>query len=85
MSRSVPAESSSRNSRPLWPVLTAALIGLPVLYIASVGPAFGLLVRNMSEPMILTFNVVYDPLWFVLDGFPDWVKKAVENYARWFS
>lgn len=25
--------------RPLWPLLTAALIGLPVLYVASFGPA----------------------------------------------
>jgi len=26
------------RSRPFWPLLTAALIGLPVLYVASFGP-----------------------------------------------
>jgi hypothetical protein len=28
----------SDRKRPLWPLLTAALIGLPLLYVASFGP-----------------------------------------------
>jgi len=30
---------SERKQRPLWPVLTTTLIVLPVLYVASFGPA----------------------------------------------
>jgi len=34
------------RSRPLWPILTVALIGLPVLYVASFGPACWLASRG---------------------------------------
>ena len=46
--------------RPLWPILTAALIGLPVLYVASFGPACWLASRNHADRRIV-FQTVYWP------------------------
>lgn len=36
------------KKRPLWPFLTAALLGLPVLYVASFGPACWIASRNKA-------------------------------------
>jgi hypothetical protein len=36
------------RKRPLWPLVTAALIGLPVLYVASFGPACWLDIEPVS-------------------------------------
>lgn len=81
------------RGRPLMPTprkptagfwITTILL-LPMLYVASVGPAFGILVHNMSESRISAYNFVYRPLWTVLDVFPGWVKDGVVNYSLWFS
>lgn len=48
------------SNRPLWPLLTAALIGLPVLYVASFGPACWISTRiSRRAPFV---NFVYQPL-----------------------
>lgn len=51
---------SERKPRPFRPFLTAILIGLPMLYVMSIGPAFGLVCwtgRGMSAA-----NLAYQPL-----------------------
>ena len=43
----IPAMSDDRKT-PLWPWIAALLIGLPVLYVLSSGPARSLLMRKAS-------------------------------------
>jgi hypothetical protein len=70
---------TERKSRPLWPLLTAALIGLPVLYVASYGPAARLCQDGWISEDVL--NVVFVPLAWGLGFCPSWVTTAFLRYA----
>lgn len=80
---------SSRKPRPLWPLFTAALIALPVLYIASFGflcwvDALGL----MSQSTKARLEFFYIPLtWLVQsDSSPGWLRELIVRYVQfWYS
>jgi len=67
---------------PLWPLLTAALIGLPVLYVLSMGPLIWLNSRDLIDPALERPFVIYiAPFqWGYVFG-PDWVASMLEAYA----
>ena len=44
---------SDNRKKPLWPWIVALLIGLPVLYVASFGPACGLVEHELLPRSIL--------------------------------
>jgi hypothetical protein len=48
---------SDDRKKPIWPWIVALLIGLPVLYVASLGPACWLADRGM-----ISWSEVYRPL-----------------------
>jgi hypothetical protein len=66
------------RSRPNWWILTAALIGLPILYVLSFGPACWVSNRLTTGERVL--SVAYQPmlwLWMRTSG----PAKVVEWYA----
>lgn len=50
----------TNQRRPFWPLLIAVLVGLPVLYVASFGPACWILSRLGNGKGVAA--VVYGPL-----------------------
>jgi len=75
---------TDRKPRPLWPLLTAALIGLPVLYVLSVGP--WLTIRKelgKPHPAIAAVEELFfiAPRWLVYDS-PDWLGKPYIRYLK---
>ena len=72
------------RKRPLWPWIVALLIGLPVMYVASFGPACWLEDRALL-PMGFVHSS-YKPLVFVLARYcPNSVCIAMTNYGMWGS
>jgi len=71
---------SDRKPRPLWPLLTAALIGLPVLYVASFGPACWLLGRDLCDTRLIT--VGYAPILSVYSNGPMSIRKGIWWYCE---
>ena len=72
-----------RRPRPLWPLLTAALIGLPMLYVASFGPACWLTAhtapygfRPSGPPGLMR---IYWPLGAAYD------RKFAADAIRWWA
>ena len=67
------------HKRPLWPLLTAALIGLPVLYVASFGPACWVSSKlSIADPII---DFAYYPcVWLVVDG-----PEPIGETIRWWG
>jgi len=74
---------SEQKKRPLWPLLTAALIGLPVLYVLGVGPALWLLKRSLCPVEVIT--VGYAPVLSVAERGPQSVKVALWWWCRCFD
>jgi len=73
---------TSPKPRPLWPILTAALIGLPVLYLLSIGPLCwlgenGVLSGGLAEMI----HCMYVPLEHSYEHGPDWWKKLIDVYV----
>src|SRR6188768_2856710 len=66
------------RSRPLWPLLTAALIGLPVLYVASFGPACWLHSRTGGDRGIF-FQSAYWPIGWAARHSP--MEDFIRAYA----
>jgi hypothetical protein len=66
------------RSRPLWPLLTAVLIGVPVLYVASFGPAAAFLSEGYLHPV--AFEVIYMPLRVIADASPT-VEEWLYEYS----
>ena len=54
--------------RPLWPWIVALLIGLPVLYVASFGPACRLVEHDVLPKETLTDRFFSPCLDVVVDG-----------------
>jgi len=82
---------SGSLKRPLWPLLTAALVGLPVLYVASWGPAVWIYVYGsdrgwrISGSLQIILDWVYYPLvWLILNG-PKPISDALTWYAKLFA
>lgn len=72
-----------RKQRPLWPLLTAAMIALPVLYIASFGPAcwwiWSLSDKNPTACKWIGFT--YAPCGLAAKHGPEYVKIPLCWYA----
>ena len=69
----------SDDRKPLWPWLAALLLGLPVLYVASFGPACWVSARVPA--LHSGFDQVYWPLgWMAVRG-PYIVRRAIWSYA----
>ena len=68
-----------RRPRPLWPILTAALIGLPVLYVASFGPACWLV--NWGALPVRGTGTAYRPLISLAFHGPEGIRQVMRWYA----
>ena len=71
---------SDDHKKPVWPWIVALLIGLPVLYVASFGPACWLVERRILPPRAT--GIVFRPLLVATFwGEPPVVKWALQGYA----
>jgi hypothetical protein len=70
---------TDRKPRPLWPLLTAALIGLPVLYVLGFGPAARIEELEL-ELVDSRWFVIYDPLVWVIHNGPEWCVLPLRFY-----
>jgi hypothetical protein len=70
----------SDRKRPLWPYIVALLIGLPVLYVASFGPACWIVSRVPLLSQRLLF--VYRPLDWAAWELPDSVSETLDWYGN---
>jgi len=53
----------SERKRPLWPLVTAAVVGLPVLYVASIGPVVWVFAHCSPPDWVhAVAGWVYEPL-----------------------
>jgi len=83
---------SQRKQRPQWPLLAATLIGLPVLYVASFGPACWIVryayehghLGDMGFP-IRAYLAVYAPLIWLKDYGPVPLAETLRWYAGLLS
>jgi hypothetical protein len=66
----------SDERKPLWPWIVALLIGLPVLYVASFGPACWL-----ADRQIFSCVEIYRPLAKLAARCPGPVRDAYDWYA----
>ena len=71
------------NARPLWPLLTAALIGLPALYVASVGPIYWLIWNERTPSWCYALQWEYErPLRWTYSCGPDWWRETLDRYVK---
>ena len=63
---------AERKQRPLWPIVAAALIALPVLYVLSIGPATRALALGYLSRE--SYYLIYGPLIYehLFDDFGQW-------------
>jgi hypothetical protein len=70
--------SEERKSH-VWPWIAALLIGLPVLYVTSFGPACW--ISSRVEPSGETVSLIYRPVaWAIWNG-PDWITNPIGDYG----
>jgi hypothetical protein len=67
------------RKNPPWPWIVALLIGLPVLYVASFGPACWTTVRHRS--LHSAFSATFRPLLWTAEHFPAAVMSLLDKYA----
>lgn len=78
----------TERKRPLWPFLTAALIGLPVLYVLSFGPVAWLSAHSLlPEELLLPVVIFYSPLIWAInsEGSPRWLQYAILWYLSFWG
>lgn len=69
------------DRKPLWPFLTATLVGVPVLYVASFGPACWAVDRGFVQSYFV--GPVYAPLArVVVRGCPEQMGHALWVYGK---
>src|SRR5262245_39535444 len=79
--------SENRKIR-VWPWITALLIGLPVLYVVSFGPACWISSRGpvgTSETSARSAKIVciaYRPMMWICDTSPKFVRSGIAWYSR---
>jgi len=69
---------SEERTRAIWPWIVAVLVGLPVLYVASFGPACWIAARTGGEGM-LKFG--YWPVGRIAYRGPSAIGAVIESYA----
>ena len=76
---------SDDRKKPLWPWIVALLIGLPVLYVASLGPA-GWLVNRVFGPGWLknALVVIYMPIIWLEQNGPQPIQYAIRWYGQFW-
>ena len=77
---------SEERKKPVWPWIAALLIGLPVLYLASFGPAYWLTGnaspfsdRENAYIAYCAFDAFYRPLWLLAEQ-SDVTQNAIWQY-----
>jgi hypothetical protein len=71
---------NDENKKAVWPWIVALLIGLPVLYVASYGPACWLIHNvKLPGPVLDLLAVVYSPFswWQVTFDFALWYEALL--------
>ena len=63
---------------PVWPWIVALLIGLPVLYVASIGPSFWIHQRTRTGGRAILF--VYRPIINAFDADSPW-QRLLDSYV----
>ena len=74
---------SDDRKKPLWPWIVAVLIGLPVLYVASFGPACWLCEKQFAPTHVAW--IIFRPLTYVVVQHPYDVGTPIRKYAAMFS
>jgi len=74
---------SEERKKALWPWFAALLIGLPVLYVASFGPACW--VADHHEPAWKPVWEIYYPLAAVAERGPVLLSRTLMDYGTWGS
>lgn len=70
------------RSSPLWQILPTTILLLPLLYVASFGPACWISCRVPSESAWMAFCTVYYPMgWSIMFG-PEAVSEPLRGYAE---
>ncbi len=69
---------SDDRKKSVWPWIVALVIGLPVLYVASFGPACWLTSRGWISD---TTMLLYIPL----ANLPEPIAGWIELYGNWFA
>ena len=68
------------RKRPVWPWIVAVLTGLPVIYVASFGPAVW--VMDSVGSGNITVSVVYRPMLALIRHGPPPLSNAILRYAN---
>jgi hypothetical protein len=71
------------RKKPPWPCIVALLIRLPVLYLASFGPACWLSRRKIISDYHVWF--VYRPVVIAMWDGPPWMFKGIDGYTRFWA
>ncbi len=72
---------SDERKRPIWPWIVALLIGLPMLYVASFGPACWLADRDVVDftSVLRAYPLLYRSIWQKDENF--W-SQGLSCYAK---
>lgn len=75
----------TNRSRPNWALVTAALIGLPVLYLASFGPWLWLCQTERVPAQLRWIDRAYSPVILpILVVCPEWMQEPYTAYVNWW-
>jgi hypothetical protein len=69
---------SDDRKKPLWPCIVALLIGLPVLYVVSFGPACWIMSRTRDQQL----PDGYMPIGWLMSNSPRFVGESIAAYAE---
>jgi hypothetical protein len=68
-----------------WATLVVvAVIGIPVLYMLSMGPCAFLMARGAPLMTPETYSWLFEPVSFVQVRLPDWASQAIDAYEEWW-
>ena len=74
---------TDRKPRPLWPLVTAALIGLPVMYVLSIGPALWIAGESPGRRRVVAR--IYWPVGWYANSAPPTVTHPLIKYITIFA
>ena len=73
---------SDDHKKPVWPWIVALLIGLPVLYVLSVGPISWLYNHEvLPRSLVPIYYWFYAPIAFANERGPEWLRQILDWYA----
>lgn len=74
---------SEERKTPVWPWVVALLIGLPVVYVASFGPACHLLANDRVS--YRQFECIFRPLVYLTFNGPEITRQSLMSYIKWWN